>query len=203
VPTTDVTESDPPVVSPGRGIREHGEKVAKMKSLHRGIAVSTLVTVVLLALMVPAAGAAARHAQGKVGPDQFFTGVVNGTDGNTSTPITIEMACFGPVMPGQTGHPLGGQTLAVHQLFPPSSTGSLGKTGNDSEIGAFFAAPPAAARARKAQTSPTFTHYDKPKPLSTKLTLPCSGTGTMYFSPLPVVPPSQAATVPVQFAGQP
>jgi hypothetical protein len=39
--------------------------------------------------------------------------------------------------------------------------------------------------------------------LPTSLTLPCSGTGTVWFSPIPVVPPSRSASVPVDFVGQP
>ena len=167
-----------------------------MVTLRRTAGAFGLVILAVVATAVPAGAA------GKVGPNQYFTGVVNGTDGNTVTPITIEMACFGPVHPGQTGHPTGGQTLAVHQLFPPTGVaGSLGATGNDSEIGVFFNAPPPVAAA--GGTTPVFTRYDKTKRLSTKLTLPCSGTGTVWFTPIPVVPPSQSAAVPVQFVGQP
>ncbi len=156
-----------------------------------------LVILGTLALSLPAGAAA------KVGPHQFFTGVINGTDGNTVTPIGIEMACFGPLHPGQTGHPLRGQTLAVHQLFPPSPTdGSLGNTGDDSTIDVFFRAPPPASA--EATADPTaFTRYDKTKKLPTSLTLPCSGTGTVWFVPIPVVPPSQSAAAPVQFVSQP
>ena len=144
---------------------------------------------------VVAVGFQAGPAQAsRVAPKQYFTGVINGKAGNTTIPIPIKIACSAA---GTTGHPLPGQTLAVHQLFPPGS-GSLGYTGNDSRIGVFFAAPPPGA-ARLAATSPTFTRYDKPQPLPTSLTLPCSGTGTVYFAPLPVVPPSRSATVPVEF----
>lgn len=138
---------------------------------------------------------------GPVRPKQYFTGVINGKPGNTTIPIPIKMACAEPVVPGETGHPLGGQTLAVHQLFPPVS-GSLGYTGNDSMIGVFFTAPPPAA-AQPGATTPVFTRYDRPKPLPTSLTLPCAGTGTVYFAPIPVVPPSRSATVPVRYVGQP
>jgi len=141
---------------------------------------------------------------GTVGPKQYFTGVINGKDGNTTTPITIVMACVGPIRPGQTGHPVAGQTLAVHQLFPPAATaGTLGQTGNDSQIGVFFNAPPPAGRIRPATGTPVFTRYDTPRPLPTSLTLPCQGTGTVWFTPIPVVPPSQSATVPVRYVGQP
>jgi hypothetical protein len=155
----------------------------------------------ILGLTVLAFATVALPAQaGTVGPKQYFTGVINGKDGNTTTPIVIEMACFGPIRPGQTGHPLAGQTLAVHQEFPPTTqAGSLGQTGNDSEIGVFFNVPPPAG----AASTPVFTRYDQPQPLPTSLTLPCAGTGTVYFTPIPVVPPSQSATVPVQYVGQP
>jgi hypothetical protein len=157
----------------------------------------------ILGLAVLAFALAGMPAQaGTVGPQQYFTGVINGKDGNTTIPITIEMACAGPYHPGQTGHPVAGQTLAVHQLFPPSApAGSLGKTGSDSEIGVFFSAPPPAIAA--AAGTPVFTLYDQSQPLPTSLTLPCAGTGTVWFTPIPVVPPSQSATVPVQYVGQP
>jgi hypothetical protein len=151
---------------------------------------------------VTAVGLSAGPAQARpVGPKQYFTGVINGKDGNTTTPITIRMACAGPIRPGQTGHPLPGQTLAVHQLFPPAS-GTLGYTGNDAKIGVFFTAPPPGG-ARATATTPAFTRYDRPQPLPTSLTLPCAGTGTVYFTPIPVIPPSRSATVPVRFVGQP
>jgi hypothetical protein len=159
----------------------------------------------LVGLTLVTCGAAVLPAQaGPVGPKQYFTGVINGKDGNTIVPIVIRMACFGPIKPGETGHPMKGQTVAVHQLFPPSPTGSLGYTGNDAHIGAFFnAPPPASAGARIATSTPIFTKYDRPQPLPTSITLPCGGTGTAYFVPIPVVPPSRAATVPVRYVGQP
>ena len=170
-----------------------------MRSLGRAVGVLGVAVLTWAALSTPAGEA------GVEGPKQFFTGVINGKDGNTTIPITIKMACFGPVRPGQTGHPMSGQTVAVHQLFPPSSTtASLGETGGDSTIGVFFAAPASAVSIGPAAGGTlVFTRYDKPKPLPTSLTLPCSGTGTVWFSPIPVVPPSRSASVPVDFVGQP
>ena len=143
----------------------------------------------------------------RIGPDQFFTGVINGTAGNTSTPVPIQMGCFGPLHPGETGHPLGGQTLAVHQLFPPAAASSLGRTGDDSTIDVFFGAPPPASGplTRAGVTSHTvgFDHYDRTKAIPRSLVLPCSGTGTVWFVPVPVVPPSQSQAVAVQFESQP
>jgi hypothetical protein len=171
------------------------EKVAIMRNLWRSAAVIGATLVTCAAAVLPAQA-------GPVGPKQYFTGVINGKDGNTVTPIIIRMACVGPIKPGETGHPVAGQTVAVHQLFPPVSS-TLGYTGNDSEIGAFFNAPPPAAGARPATSTPIFTRYDKPKPLPTSVVLPCAGTGTVYFTPIPVVPPSRTATVPVRYVGQP
>jgi hypothetical protein len=105
-----------------------------MRNLGRATAVLGLVLAATLALAGPAGAAGAAGAAGKVGPSQYFTGVVNGTNGNTSTPIPIRVVCHGS---SPTGHPAKGQTLAVHQLFPPAQDGSLGYTGNDSEIGVF------------------------------------------------------------------
>ena len=159
------------------------------------------VPLVLSTVTAPPAGAA-----NKIGPNQYFTGVINGTAGNTVVPIPIQMACFGPVIPGETGHPLGGQTLSVHQLFPPVPVTTPGQTGSDSTIGVFFGAPPPGApggSGAHAATTVTFTHYDKTKALPKALTLPCSGTGTVWFVPIPVIPPSQAQAVPVQFVSQP
>jgi hypothetical protein len=170
-----------------------------MRSMWRVTGVLGITFLTCVALALPAG------AVGVVGPKQYFTGVINGQDGNTTTPMTIRMACFGPLRPGQTGHPMGGQTLAVHQLFPPSPVaGSLGYTGKDRHIGVFFGAPPpVASSAPTAVVALVFTRYDKSKPLPTSLTLPCGGTGTVWFSPTPVVPPSRSASVPVDFVGQP
>jgi hypothetical protein len=156
------------------------------------------VAVAVLALgAAPSASAAAT-----VGPGQYFTGVVNGTPGNTTVPIAVQMGCFGPLRPGETGHPLAGQTLAVHQLFPPSAVApTLGQTGNDHQIDVFFGAPPPSAAGTAGPV--TFLRYDHQKALPTSLTLPCSGTGTVWFTPVPVVPPSRSAAVPVRFVSQP
>jgi hypothetical protein len=167
-----------------------------MGRLSRATVVLGLVLGVTAAAALPAAAAVTGR---RVAPKQFFTGVINGTDGNTANPIAINMACFGPIKRGETGHPMAGQTVAVHQLFPPSTApGSLGETGNDHQINLYFNAVPSAAAG-----AVTFTRYDRTQKLPTSLTLPCSGTGTAYFTPIPAVPPSRAATVPVEFVGQP
>ena len=78
----------------------------------------------------------------------------------------------------------------------------LGYTGDGSEIGVFFHSPPPARSNARAPKPPTFVRYDRQRRLSTSLTLPCAGTGTVWFSPFPAVPPSISASVPVQFVSQ-
>ena len=152
----------------------------------------------LAAVAVIAMGLKRLAQAGSVAPKQYFTGVINGKDGNTTKPITITMNCPGPLQPGQTGHPLAGQTLAVHQLFPPAS-GTLGRTGNDAEIGAFFAAPPGAAQAvPQAAYLPATTAPSPRLPRS-----PCpapgragSGSPRSRWSPRPGRPSSPSGTWP-------
>ena len=167
-----------------------------MLIMRRSLGMVGLAVAAVTAVGLPAGPAQAS----RVGPKQYFTGVINGVDGNTTTPITIKMACTGPSHPGQTGHPQAGQTLAVHQLFPPAS-GSLGYTGKDARIEVFFHAPPPAP-AQADASAPVFTRYDQPQPLPTSLILPCAGTGTVWFAPIPVVPPSRSATAPVRYVNQ-
>ena len=170
-----------------------------MTKLAPRLALALSLPFALLAVAAPA-GAASR-----IGPGQYFTGTINGAAGNTVSPIPLQMGCFGPETPGETGHPLSGQTLSVHQMFPPVATGSLGRTGDDSTIDVFFGAPPPVSAGAKATKSKavSFKRYDKVRDIPTSLMLPCSGTGTVWFVPVPVVPPSQAQAVPVQFEPQP
>jgi hypothetical protein len=179
------------------GTRRRGGR--QMEHVRRAILILVLIMSSTAALVSSA------DAAGKVGPKQYFTGVINGIDGNRTTPIRIEVRCAGSTRRGQTGHPVSGQTLAVHQLFPPSATaGSIGYTGQDSQVGVFFNAPPPAAgsRAKADAGTTTFVRYDKTKPLPTSLTLPCTGKGTVWFVPVAVVPPSQSESVSVKFVGR-
>jgi hypothetical protein len=60
-----------------------------------------------------------------VGPHQYFSGVVNGH----TAQATIRMACFGPIRPGQTGHPFTGQTVEA-VLDPVPTARDVGFTGS-------------------------------------------------------------------------
>ena len=67
----------------------------------------------------------------------------------------------------------------------------------------FFNVPPPVTPGGSVTTTPIFKRYDVSKPLSNVAHPPLGGTGTVYFTPIPVVPPSRSATVPVEFVGQP
>jgi hypothetical protein len=133
---------------------------------------------------------------GPIRPHQPFLGLINGNDG-VNGPVTINMACYGPVKPGQTGHPMAGQSVGVAQ--PEVIEGTFGNTGSrGTSIGAFFGAPPPTASAG----SVVFHHYGTRK-MPTSLMLPCSGSGTVTFVALPMSPSERSFGVPVTFAGQP
>jgi hypothetical protein len=154
-------------------------------------------------LVLPGASASAKgHA--KVGPNQLFAATVNGQSGVTS-PAVIRMACFGPVVAGQTGHPMAEQTVEVFR--PEAIVAATGLTGpTTTYIQAFFGVlPPSPAGPGAGSGADVFTRYGVPEPIPTSLLLPCGGTGNVYFVPLPMVllGPGRIATVHVAFVGQP
>lgn len=132
----------------------------------------------------------------KIGPHQAFTAAVNGQSG-VSQPVVIRMACGGPVKPGQTGHPVAGQTVSV--LRATTVSNPVGDTGADShQIGAFFGAPPPSATSPAAGNL-NFQRYGT-KTLPVSDLLPCSGSGQVYFVPLPTVPGGQRIVdIPVTY----
>src|SRR5664279_696575 len=91
-----------------------------------------LITLVLLTLAVVGVNATAATAtstppiHGRIGPNQIFVGLVNGSSGVRSH-AQIRVACPGPVMPGETTHPLAHQPLEVD---PPATIDTnVGHTG--------------------------------------------------------------------------
>jgi hypothetical protein len=161
-----------------------------MKSARLARPVVALVGAVTAAGLVSGVGfARSPLPAGPVRPGQDFGGLVNGR----SSSVVVQMGCFGPVRPGQTGHPFARQTLGV---FRPEALRVDGFTGT-------------AARSIVAHFSDdlsigvTFTSYGHAKAIPTSLTLPCSGTGTVVFSPQPSSSTSHSSTVQVQFVGQP
>ncbi|HMD45347.1 MAG TPA: hypothetical protein VKG43_04265 [Acidimicrobiales bacterium] len=168
----------------------------RARRLGRTIGVLAVPAVGLLgmAALPGQAGAALR-----VGPHQTFGGTINGSDG-VASPARIQMACFGPIVPGAMGHPLPHQTIGIFQ--PEVIVGPWGNTGaNATEIRAFFGPPPPVPGPSPNQVA--FKSYVTKK-LPTSLLLPCAGTGTVSFVPLPMDPPNSTSyELPVIFEGQP
>ncbi|HEX4830333.1 MAG TPA: hypothetical protein VH478_04490 [Trebonia sp.] len=125
-----------------------------------------------------AAGALALPATAQataIGPRQYFQGEVYSLASASSTAGVIYVSC---PTGAAVGHPRAGQVVAVRQLFPPAAT--IGYTGN-------YGNQIAASLISSAGTDAiaTLTAYDTPEPISTTITVPCSGTGTMTFTPVP------------------
>jgi hypothetical protein len=152
------------------------------------------------ALTLGLSGLASAQASARVGPDQAFRALVNGRPGHPA-PVALRVACFGPIQPGQTGHPFAGQTVKV--LLGATTAAGAGFTGaSATSIGVFFGPPPPSASPGTGLL--TLARYGVARAIPTSLLLPCAGTGQVTFVPLPMSPPtSRAAVVPVRFVGQP
>jgi hypothetical protein len=140
------------------------------------IAVASAVALVAgAALALPA-----RADDGPIGPKQYFYGEVFGLSSSTAL-NSIEVACASTAT---TGHPVTGQYVAAHQIYPPATT-TAGYTGNDGvEInvnliysqGTITVVTPVFA---------TLRYYDQKVEIPTSLTVPCNGTGVLDFTPSP------------------
>jgi hypothetical protein len=148
--------------------------------------------VVTLSLFVGAGGAGAAITPiSKILPDQQFVGLVNGK----TQDATINMACFGPVLPGEMGHPFAGQwaeVLKAEVIRNFGYTGSLGTT-----IVVDFGGT------RATPQRLTFSYYGVQEAIPTSFLLPCYGSGAVVFHPEPTSPTAKSFTVTVNFAGQP
>jgi hypothetical protein len=120
-------------------------------------------------------------AQVPVGPNQSFSGVVNGSTANA----TVYVVCPGPTHPGQLGRPFADKWQVI--------LGGRGFTGSAGNRIVATISPPATA------ASSTFTAYGVPQAFPATLLLPCSGTGTAVFTPTPTSSTARAAIVTVRF----
>jgi hypothetical protein len=140
---------------------------------------------------IPAPALAGTADPNPIGPRESFIGLVNGQ----ARSATIKMACFGPTRPGRTGHPLAGQTVAAQQVFTQADP----LIGNTGDLG----------RAIKVVLTHSSTG-DRPllreygaAAIPTSVTLPCDGTGSVWFVPEPDSDTSQNAAVQVTYVSQP
>lgn len=136
-----------------------------------------------------------------VDENQFFRGLVNGQTG-AGKPAIIRMACFGPLLPAETGHPFAGQTLEViRELHPLPGFPDVGFTGSQADsIRADFELSLADPT---PDESIVLNAYSAPTDIPTSLGLPCDGRGTVDFVPSPTGTFAKTASVPVEFVGQP
>ncbi|MDI5963418.1 hypothetical protein POF50_000355 [Streptomyces sp. SL13] len=125
-----------------------------------------------------------------VGPNQSFSGTVNGQ----ATSAAIRTDCGGPIVVGETGHPVAGQSVAA--VLGGSSTAPGGYTGT---VGHSLLVTLDAATSTADGVIGTTTNYYVPLAIPTTLTVPCSGTGTVVFTPGPTSATARAATVTVAF----
>jgi hypothetical protein len=125
---------------------------------------------------------------GPIGPHQFFIGQVNGAAAN---PV-IRVVCPGPATPGQTGHPVSGQTVDVLPAASPTSS-EVGYTGESADhvVVGFGTAV--------SGTPISLSWYAVAAPIPTTLYLPCSGTGKVTFTPAPTSSTAHPATVTVTY----
>ena len=140
-------------------------------------AVATAVAV--FAFAGPPAG-----AQQPIGPNQHFSGRVNGT----RTSAVVHTVCAGPGGAGRTGPVAGGQTLAVVRAAQ-----GHGRTGPFSQIYAWFV-PQSGTTTAPVQLK--FTSYNAPQAIPTSVKVPCDGTGQVEFSSCPYLAPCAFGWVP-------
>lgn len=129
-----------------------------------------------------------------VGPGITFAGTVNGATSNAR----ILTSCFGPITPGETGHPLAGQY--VEAVSAANSGGIPGYTGTAATQIAVTL-----TTTTSASTTALTTLYDifLKVAIPTNATVPCAGSGTVGFTPLPTSPTARTATVSVTLVSEP
>ena len=162
----------------------------------RGKLARTLITiaagcaVAAAPVAIAAAASPAGRAAIKVGPKREFRGLVNAKNSKA----ILRVLCAGPAA---TGHPLSRQTVRAAPVIDPADPQD-GFTGTAAtNIGAWLTWPTTAAPPPPAYIA-TFTRFQT-KPIPTRITVPCAGSGQMLFLPAPGSPTVKAATVSLTF----
>jgi hypothetical protein len=132
-----------------------------------------------------------------IGANQAFVGSVNGRFRNAA----INMACFGPISPGQTGHPMADQTLEIYSPPPPIVFGPPVKVGNTGASATSITAVVTAGGTVYARLR--LWDYFAPKAIPTTSWLPCAGLGVVRLVPRPWSKGAKVAAISVSFVGQP
>lgn len=162
-----------------------------MRSKHhrsRTYAACAALTLAAGALGLSTAGSAAA-APVPVAPHQAFVGQVNGqTQG-----AVITVGCFGPVFPGETGHPVSGQSVSASLAVSsptPIVGGYTGEAAHSIRVGFGVST---------VSTVVSLSAYDVKVPIPTALNLPCYGTGQVAFVPEPTSATARTAFVSVTY----
>ncbi|HZU56390.1 MAG TPA: hypothetical protein VFA06_11025 [Actinocrinis sp.] len=164
---------------------------ARMRAL-----IPTLAALALAGLAAPAASADPVQDPIPVGPNMYFTAAVNPQAAATGTAPVIKVICPGPYQPGQTGHPISGQYVEAYAVVPPTSS-LVGYTGSAADqIDALFSG----AVASTVNPPVAIKNFFVEVPIPTTLNLPCGGTGTVSFVPIPTSPTAQGYAVKVYYA---
>jgi hypothetical protein len=160
-----------------------------MKPAFRRVLVPVLGALSVVGLAATAGNAVTDPAP--IGPDQFFTGDVNGLQANG----VITTDCVGPIVPGATGRPIGNQFVAV---LPGPATGanvSVGFTGSlGNSVEAVLVFPNGSV---SGIVLGTVHDYVVRLPIPTDITVPCNGPADVRFIPQPNSPSAKSADVNV------
>lgn len=143
---------------------------------------------ILIGIALATAPAASADVTVPIGPNQYFQGLVNGVHDNAN----ITMVCPGPVVPGQTGHPVAGQTVSVMQVPPSASISGYTGSAATSIVASFTTSSSTTAHF-------TFIAYGAPQDIPTSIYLPCSGSGALSFTPEPTSGTARSDVVKVTF----
>jgi hypothetical protein len=143
------------------------------------------IVAVAMAFMGVAIACVPVGAQPPIGPNQHFSGLVNGT----RTSAVVYTVCAGPAWAGRTGPVAGGQTLAVVK----ARTGQ-GYTGPFTQIYAWFV--PQSGGTTTAPTQVKFDSYKARQGIPTSVQVPCDGTGMVEFSSCPYLAPCSFGWIP-------
>jgi hypothetical protein len=151
-----------------------------MHRTRNALVLATLSTVVAVAAPV-----AAQAADAAIGPGQNFIGQVN----SSSQSAVITVVCLGPA---STGRPFGDTVSVVQLVGAPLGAGYTGDAKSISVDVAFISPAP---RPAHVATFTAYTSQDFPP----TLLLPCSGAGTVTFTPVNGGPSAVPTTVKVTF----
>jgi len=127
-------------------------------------------------------GVVAASAQTPIGAGQHFIGLVNGS----TTSVTVDTVCPGPVSGGREGKVASGQTISIAEVARRH-----GFTGLFSQVYAWFV-----PRHGETPVELAFATYGDPQTIPSTVRVPCAGRGRVEFSSCPYLAPCAAGWVP-------